>query len=68
MRRLRAFVLFAYDFIVGDDWVLALGVVGALATTRALVRAQVNAWWLTPATVLALLAFSLWRAARAAHK
>ena len=31
MNRLRAFAVFCYDFVVGDDWRLALGVVLGLA-------------------------------------
>jgi hypothetical protein len=31
--RLRAFLRFWYDFIVGDDWRVALAVVAALALT-----------------------------------
>lgn len=46
MRRLRAFGAFWYDFVVGDDWRIALGVVLALGATAALVAAGVNAWWL----------------------
>ena len=33
--KLRAFGAFWYDFIVGDDWLVALGVVFALAITYA---------------------------------
>ena len=36
MSRLRAFAAFWYDFVVGDDWRLALGVVVGLATTAVL--------------------------------
>lgn len=64
MRWLRAFGAFWYDFVVGDDWRVALGVVLALGTTAALVAGGVNAWWLPPAAVVAVLALSLHRAAR----
>ena len=33
--RLRMFLLLWYDFVVGDDWRVAVGVVAALAATAA---------------------------------
>jgi len=65
--RLRAFVAFWYDFVVGDDWRVAVGVVVALAATYLLSRNGTSAtWWLVPTAVAILLPFSLWRAARSA--
>jgi len=64
VRRLKAFGAFWWDFIVGDDWVLAAGVVAALAVTWFLTHRDVSAWWLLPLAVVALLAVSLRRAAR----
>lgn len=61
MRSLGAFLLFWYEFIVGDDWVIALGVVLALTATRGLVRLHIDAWWLMLVAVVLLLAVSLWR-------
>jgi hydrogenase/urease accessory protein HupE len=52
-----------WEFIVGDDWVSALGVVVALGVTAALAGAGVSAWWVMPIAVVALLALSLRRAA-----
>ncbi len=68
IRRLRAFGAFWVDFVLGDDWQLAIGVVLALALT-ALVAHQtsVPVWWLLPVAVLLLLPFSLWRAVRPRH-
>jgi len=63
-RRIRAFAAFWYDFVVGDDWLIAVGVVTALALTYLLSRAAVPAWWLMPLSVVVLLPLSLWRAAR----
>jgi hypothetical protein len=63
MTKIRAFLAFWYDFIVGDDWRVALGVALAVAATAAL-RSVVAAWWLLPAVVAVLLPFSLWRATR----
>jgi hypothetical protein len=62
--RLKGFARFWYDFFVGDDWTVAVGVVLALAATYGLSRAGVNAWWITPAAVLILLAASVRRSAR----
>jgi hypothetical protein len=64
MRLLKAFAMFWYDFIVGDDWTVAAGVVMALTATSALTHARVNAWWLLPVAAAGLLAVSVLRAAR----
>ncbi|MDT0263523.1 hypothetical protein [Jatrophihabitans lederbergiae] len=61
---LRSFALFWWDFIVGDDWRIAAGVLIALAGTAALSGTSVPAWWLLPVAVGCLLAVSLWRATR----
>jgi hypothetical protein len=53
-----------WDFVVGDDWVTALGAAIALAVTAVVAGAGVNAWWIMPVAVAALLALSLRRAAR----
>ena len=63
MGRLRTFGVFAYDFVIGDDWRGAAVVAAALALTAGLTHlAHVNAWWLMPACVLAALGWSLRRA------
>jgi hypothetical protein len=64
MQRLRAFAAFWYDFVVGDDWLIAVGVVISLALTYVLSRAAVPAWWLMPLSLVLLLPLSLWRATR----
>jgi len=64
--RLSAFAYFWYDFIVGDDWRVAAGVVAALAATFALRNAGGPLWLLMPLPVVVLLPFSLWRAVRRA--
>jgi hypothetical protein len=53
-----------WEFVVGDDWVTALGVAVALAVTAAVADADAAAWWIMPVAVIALLAGSLRRAAR----
>jgi hypothetical protein len=64
MKRLRTFAAFWYDFVVGDDWLVAVGLALALAVTALLVEVDVAAWWLMPVAVAALLAGSLRRATR----
>ena len=64
VRRIKAFGAFWYDFIIGDDWLVAAGVVISLALTYVLSRAAVPAWWLMPLSLVLLLPLSLWRATR----
>jgi hypothetical protein len=54
-------LLAIWDFIVGDDWMTAAGVVVAGAATAALQSAGVVAWWLIPLAVAVLLMRSLVR-------
>jgi len=61
--RLRAFGAFWYDFVIGDDWLVAAGVVAGLAGTYGLSRAGFVAWWLVPVVLAALLPISLSRGA-----
>ncbi len=63
-RAVRAFLAFWYDFVIGDDWATAVGIVGALGLCAALAHAGVSAWWVVPAGVAVLLCVSLWRAVR----
>ncbi len=65
MRYVVAFFRFWYEFIVGDDWLVAAGVVVALVLTWVLAHNDVSAWWLMPVSVVALLVTSLSRATRA---
>ena len=64
MSRLAAFGRFWWDFVIGDDWRAAAGVAIAIGATAALVGADVNAWWLMPVAVAAVLWLSLRRASR----
>jgi len=64
MKRIRAFGLFWWDFVVGDDWRTAVGVVLAIGLTAVLVSANVDAWWLMPIAVASILWISLGRASR----
>jgi hypothetical protein len=61
--KLRAFGAFWYDFIVGDDWLVALGVLLALAITYAASRlTYASVWWIVVAAVAILLPHSAFRA------
>jgi len=53
-----------WEFVVGDDWLTALGVVLALALTALCAETAIAAWWIMPVAVVALLWLSLARAAR----
>ena len=64
MKRIESFVRFLWDFVVGDDWRIAAGVVVALGLTALVTGTSVSAWWILPAAVALLLAGSVLRAAR----
>jgi Flp pilus assembly protein TadB len=66
--RLKAFGLFWYDFIIGDDWSVAAGVVIALALIAVVSRTSVPSWWILPLVVIALLPVSVWREIRAKRR
>lgn len=61
-RKLKAFGHFWYDFVIGDDWRVAAGVVLALFLTWAVSTTSVSAWWVTPVVFVALLPYAVWRA------
>jgi len=62
MKRLKSIGAFWYDFVIGDDWLVAAGVIVGLAGTYGLHRAGVTAWWLLPLVLVVLLPLSLRRA------
>jgi hypothetical protein len=68
MTRVEAFLAGMWEFVVGDDWRIALGVVLALALTALIATTDVAAWWVMPPTVIGLLALSIRRAAREAQR
>ncbi len=61
MKRLRAFGDFWWDFIVGDDWRMAVGVAIGLALTALVSRVTMSSWWVLLAAVTASLVLSLRR-------
>lgn len=68
MSAVTAAALGVWNFVVGDDWRAALGVVVAIAATALVATSTVAAWWVLPLAVVALLADSLRRAARAGQR
>jgi hypothetical protein len=66
MAFIKNFLTFWYDFVVGDDPAIAVGVVVLLATAGALAHTslQTTAWVLMPVGVTLILALSLRRATR----
>jgi len=55
MSYVRSFGAFWWDFVVGDDWRAAAGILAALCLTLLLTQLDVNAWWLLPIAVVLLL-------------
>ena len=68
IQRLKNFGAFWYDFVIGDDWRVAVVVTVALAATWGLARTSVPAWWLVPVAVAFVVPFSLWRAVRSSPR
>jgi hypothetical protein len=59
---MRRFARFWWDFIVGDDWRVAVGIAIGLGFTALVAATSVPAWWILPASVAAVLGLSLRRA------
>ena len=66
IRGLKAFAAFWYDFVVGDDWTVAAGVVLAFAVTALASTVTPAVWWIVPVAIVVLLPLSLWRETRPA--
>ena len=63
MSRVKDAALGIWEFVAGDDWLTAAGVVVALAVTAA-IGDRDAAWFVMPVAVALLLAQSIWREAR----
>jgi hypothetical protein len=61
---MKRFARFWWDFVVGDDWRVAVGVALAIAAVAVLHHEHVAAWWVLPLAVLLVLYVSLRHAAR----
>ena len=55
MRFVVAFGRFWYDFVVGDDWRIAAGVVGVLAVGAVVLAVGRGGTWLPAAIAVALI-------------
>ena len=62
MNYLVRFGKFWWDFVVGDDWVTAVGVVAGIGLTAALAASDITVWWVMPLAVVVVLSTSLRRA------
>jgi len=63
VRWIGGFFFFWYDFIIGDDWRVAAGVVAGFFSINALGS---SSWWLMPVVVALMLSFTLTEATRPA--
>lgn len=63
MSAVKSFLTFWYDFVFGDDWTIAAGVVAGMGVTYGLLKAGgIDDWWLLPLAVTGILALSIARA------
>lgn len=60
----KAFGRFWWDFIIGDDWTVAVAVAVGLGATAVLLGASVDAWWVLPAIGVTIVGLSLRRTTR----
>jgi hypothetical protein len=67
MTRVRDAAEGVWEFVAGDDWVTAAGVVVALGIT-ALISDADSAWFVMPLAVVILLTLSIWREARKSRR
>lgn len=61
---MRRFAAFWWNFLVGDDWRVAAGILVAFGLTALLASTPVAAWWVLPVAVATVLWLSLKRVAR----
>jgi hypothetical protein len=66
MSWLKRFGHFWWEFVIGDDWLVAALVAIAIGATAVLAAANIAAWWLLPLAVPLVLWLSLRRAIRSA--
>jgi hypothetical protein len=65
MSHVRTFGRFCYEFVVGDDWTVAVAMVIAVVATALVAHHDLAAWWLMPLAVAATLTWTVLRATRA---
>jgi hypothetical protein len=59
---MKGAALGVWEFIVGDDWRVALGIVATLSATALIAALDLPAWWLSPIATVAILHRSVRRA------
>jgi hypothetical protein len=64
MSALRRFGSFWWDFVVGDDWRLALSAACALAITAIAAALGATSWWITPLLITTALVAAVTAARR----
>jgi len=52
---------FLYEFIVGDDWTVAVAVLAGLVVTAVLNANHIVAWWLMPIVAIVMTEISIRR-------
>jgi hypothetical protein len=62
---MRSVALGVWEFVVGDDWRVALGIVTMLSATALIAALDLPAWWLSPIATVAILHRSVRRAGTA---
>jgi len=63
VRLIGGFLFFWYDFIIGDDWRVAAGVILGFVATHAV---GLSGWWMMPAIVALMLGYTLHEVTRPA--
>jgi hypothetical protein len=63
VRLIGGFLFFWYDFIIGDDWRVAAGVILGFFATHAI---GISGWWVMPVVVALMLGYTLHEATRPA--
>jgi hypothetical protein len=62
MKWLKTFAAFWYDFIVGDDWSIAVAVVASVVATSVLHHTGLVSWPVVPIVVAIMLTTSIRKA------
>ena len=68
MNAISRFARFWYDFIVGDDWTIAVAVIALIAITAPIAHTGRIAWPIIPAGVAVILFASVVRVRRARER
>ncbi|HEV7771104.1 MAG TPA: hypothetical protein VGO66_10690 [Solirubrobacterales bacterium] len=63
---MRSIALGLWEFVVGDDWRVAIGIAAMLGATALATAADLPAWWLSPLATLLILQRAVRRAQRRA--